>query len=86
MNSIPPILYLLALAWIVSRSNKKLMTVVWSVVGFVATLAVALLLAVIIPNRAGAFGTLGALCGMLVSALVGFNYMKSHESPKLRRP
>lgn len=77
MNPILAIVYLIVLAWVISRSERKWMTLLWALVAFAATLAAFLILALVISRWAEAFGTLGSFCALLVSALVGFNYIKT---------
>ena len=69
--------YLIALVLISRRSSAPARTFLRMVGTVVAFLAVALMLALLIPSRAGGIGSLSAILGQITSVAIGIAHLKS---------
>ena len=83
MLPIAPVAYLVAVSWAILQSNRRWMTLLWTVVSLAATVGAFALAGVIWPDLAGVLGHLAAIPSLLVSALVGINHMRSHRRPQV---
>ena len=79
--------YLIALVLIVRRSSAPLSTFLRMIGTIAVFIAVALLLALLIPNRVGALGTSAAIFGQIMSIVVGIAHLRSlpNRSPQMPR-
>jgi ABC-type tungstate transport system substrate-binding protein len=69
--------FLIAVVLISRRSSAPARTFLYMIGTVVAFLVVALLLALLIPSRAGALGSLAAIFGQITGVLVGIAHIKS---------
>lgn len=69
--------YLIALVLVPRRSSAPLGTFLRMAGTIAAFLAVALVLALLIPSRAGALGSFAAIFGEIASVVVGISHVKS---------
>lgn len=85
----PPIpifpLYLLALVIIARFSATPGKTVMWMLITLVVTISAFVGLAGLVSSSEAAYGLggLGSLIGMVASAAVGLQHMRSHRRPAL---
>jgi hypothetical protein len=78
-NALPLVAYLVCVVWAVAESSKRWMTLLQIAVSLVSVLLLAYLLSLAAPGYTLAIADLAGLIAMLVSAVVGWNYVKRHR-------
>jgi hypothetical protein len=78
MTLITPMVYLALVTWAIIKSNRRWMTLLWTVAGLVATLGLFFGATEIWPDLTEVLGHIALIPSLLISALVGVNHMLSH--------
>ena len=78
---ITPLVYLALVTWAIIQSDRRWMTLLWTVVGLAATLGLFAGAAEIWPDLTEMFGHMALIPSLLISTLVGVNHMQSHPRP-----
>jgi hypothetical protein len=81
-NSLLLVAYLVCVVFAVMKSSKRWMTLLWVVVSFVSVALLGYLLSLAAPDYTLAIADLSGIIAPLVSAAVGWNYMKTHRRPR----
>jgi heme A synthase len=79
MSALPLFVYLAIVTWAIIESCRRWMTLLWIVVGLVATVGMFAMAGAIWPEEAAVLGHVALIPSFLVSALVGVNHMRSHR-------
>jgi cytochrome c biogenesis protein CcdA len=85
-NPFPLVLYLVAVIWAIVESKKRWTTLLWIVLSFAVVVSLAGLLAWMRPSLAPAFSDLAVVLAPLISAVVGWNYMRAHRRSPVPKP
>jgi K+-sensing histidine kinase KdpD len=78
-NALPLVAYLVCVVWVVMESSKRWMALLQMVASLASVVALAYLLSRAVPSYTLAIADLAGIIAMLVSAVVGWNYMKAHR-------
>jgi hypothetical protein len=81
MTLITAVVYLALVTWAIIKSNRRWMTLLWTLVGLAATLGSFAGAALIWPDRTEMFGHMALIPSLLISALIGVNHMLSNPRP-----
>ena len=81
MTLITPMVYLALVTWAIIESSRRWMTLLWTVVGLVASLGLFVGVALVWPDLTEVFGHMALIPSLLISSLIGVNYMQSHPRP-----
>lgn len=78
-TALPLVAYLVCVVWVVMESSKRWMALLRMIASFVSVSLLAYLLSRAVPSYTLAIADVTGIISMLVSALVGWNYMKTHR-------
>jgi K+-sensing histidine kinase KdpD len=78
-NALPLAAYLVCVVWVVMESSKRWMALLRMIASFVSVVLLAYLLSRAVPTYTLAIADVAGIISMLVSAVVGWNYMKTHR-------
>jgi K+-sensing histidine kinase KdpD len=78
-NALPLAVYLVCVIWAVRESSKRWTALLWIAISFVSVLLLAYFLSLGASGYTFAIADVAGIIAMLVSAAVGWNYMKAHR-------
>jgi hypothetical protein len=76
--------FIAVLAWAITQSNKRWMTLLWMVVGLIGTVMVLWLISLLLPYGSDILGHTAAALSFFISGMVGIIHARGNRKVGLR--